>query len=64
MKDWIWNRIHALRNAKVVDFFDYYNLGKFSYDWLTPWKEKYAKDQKNSKRSPLKQTAQRLKRKQ
>ena len=64
MKDWIWNRIHALRSAKIVDFFDYYNLGEFSNDSLTPWKQKYANDQKNSKRSPIKQTAQRLKKKQ
>ena len=64
MKDWIWNRIHALRNAKVLDFFDYYNLGEFSKDGLTPWKQKYAKDQNNSKRIRLKQTAQRLKKKQ
>ena len=64
MKDWIWNRIHALRSAKIVDFFDVYDLGKFENDSLTPWKTKDAKVEKNSKRSPLKQTAQRLKRKQ
>ena len=64
MKDWIWNRIHALRNAKVVDFFDYYNLGEFSNDGLTPWNRKDAKVEKNSKRSPLKQPAHRLKKEQ
>ena len=64
MKDWIWNRIHALRSAKIVDFFDVYDLGKFENDSLTPWSRKDANEEKNSKRSPLKQTAQRLKKKQ
>ena len=64
MKDWIWNRIHALRSTKVLDFFDFYDLGKFENDSLTPWKTKDAKVEKNTERSPLKQTAQRLKKKQ
>ena len=64
MKDWIWNRIHALRNAKVLDFFDFYDLGKFENDSLTPFDWEDAKVEKNSKRSSLKQTAQRLKKKQ
>ena len=64
MKDWIWNRIHALRSAKIVDFLDVYDLGKFENDSLTPWQTKDANEEKNSKRSPLKQTAQRLKKKQ
>ena len=56
MKDWIWNRIHALRSAKVLDFFDFYDLGKFENDSLTPWKTKDAKVEKNSKSSSIKQT--------
>jgi len=64
MKDWIWNRIHALRSAKIVDFLDVYDLSKFENDGLTPWSRKDANEEKNSKRSPLKQTAQRLKKKQ
>ena len=64
MRDWIWNRIHALRSAKILDFFDFYDLGKFENDSLTPFDWNDANVKKNSKRSPLKQTAQRLKKKQ
>ena len=64
MKDWIWNRIHALRSAKVLDFFDFYDLGKFENDSLTPFDWNDAKVEKNTERSPLKQTAQRLKKEQ
>ena len=64
MKDWIWNRIHALRSARILDFFDFYDLGKFENDSLTPFDWSDAKVEKNTERSPLKQTAQRLKRKQ
>ena len=64
MRDWIWNRIHALRNADVIDFSDFYDLGKFDNDSLDIQKEFYANDEKNMESSPLKQTAQRLKKEQ
>ena len=64
MRDWILTRIAALRSAKILDFFDFYDLGKFENDSLTPWSRKDAKVEKNTERSPLKQTAQRLKKKQ
>jgi len=64
MRDWILTRIAALRSAKILDFFDFYDLGKFENDSLTPFEWNDANVKKNSERSPLKQTAQRLKKKQ
>ena len=52
MRDWIWNRIHALRNADVIDFSDFYDLGKFDNDSLDIQKEFYANDEKNMESSP------------
>jgi len=68
MLDWIRDRIEIIRNDKIVDFLDYKSGISYVNDLQVDNEAvkfvNYAKGQKNIDRSPLKQTAQRLKKEQ
>ena len=68
MLEWIRNRIEIIRNDKIVDFLDYKSdisyVNNLQIDKEAVKFVNYAKAQKNIDRSPLKQTAQRLKKEQ
>jgi len=64
MKDWINARLNVLRSEKTLDLYDLLEKKRLQ-DLQEPVNSvNYAKVKKNSKRSPLKQTAQRLKKEQ
>ena len=64
MLDWILNRMRVLRSENVVDLYGVLNVNSLQIDKEAVKFVNYAKAQKNIDRSPLKQTAQRLKKKQ
>ncbi len=64
MLDWILNRMRVLRSENVVDLYGVLNVNSLQIDKNAVKFVNYAKAQKNIDRSPLKQTAQRLKKEQ
>ena len=64
MKDWIEHRLNVLRSEKTLDLYDLLEKKRLQDLQIDSKVVNYAKVEKNSKRSPLKQTAQRLKKKQ
>ena len=64
MLDWILNRMRVLRSENVVDLYGVLNVNNLQIDKNAVKFVNYAKAQKNIDRSPLKQTAQRLKKEQ
>lgn len=64
MLDWILNRMRVLRSENVVDLYGVLDVNSLQIDKEAVKFVNYAKAQKNIDRSPLKQTAQRLKKKQ
>tara|TARA_B100000902_G_scaffold234024_1_gene221885 strand:+ start:99 stop:296 length:198 start_codon:yes stop_codon:yes gene_type:complete len=59
MKDWIEHRMKVLRSEKTLDLYDLLEKKRLQ-DLQEPVKSvNYAKVQKNSNRSPLKQTTSR-----
>ncbi len=64
MLDWILNRMRVLRSENVVDLYGVLNVNNLQIDKEAVKAVNYAKAQKNIDRSPLKQTAQRLKKEQ
>ncbi len=64
MLDWILNRMRVLRSENVVDLYGVLNVNNLQIDKEAVKFVNYAKAQKNIDRSPLKQTAQRLKKEQ
>jgi|TARA_B100001093_G_scaffold375050_1_gene360078 hypothetical protein len=64
MKDWILNRIKILRSENIIDLYGVL-WDRSLQDLQEPSKVvNYANGEKNIERSPLKQTAQRLKKEQ
>ena len=57
-------KLTEMRPDKTLDLYDLLAMKRRREEQLIEKMSKDAKDQKNSKRSPLKQTAQRLKKKQ
>ena len=64
MLDWILNRMRVLRSENVIDLYGVLNVNSLQIDKNAVKFVNYAKAQKNIDRSPLKQTAQRLKKEQ
>ena len=64
MKDWIEHRLNVLRDDKTLDLYDLLEKKRLQSLQDSSKVVNYAKEEKNSKSSPLKQTASRLKKKQ
>ena len=64
MKDWIEHRLNVLRDNKTLDLYDLLEKKRLQGLQKSVKVVNYAKEEKNSKSSPLKQTAQRLKKEQ
>ena len=64
MKDWIEHRLNVLRSDKTLDLYDLLEKKRLQDLQNDSKVVNYAKVEKNSERSPLKQTAQRLKKEQ
>ena len=64
MKDWIEHRMKVLRSEKTLDLYDLLEKKRLQDLQNDSKVVNYAKVEKNSERSPLKQTAQRLKKEQ
>ena len=64
MKDWILNRIKILRSENIIDLYGVLNVNSLQIDKNAVKAVNYANGEKNIERSPLKQTAQRLKKEQ
>ena len=64
MKDWILNRIKILRSENIIDLYGVLNVNSLQIDKNAVKAVNYANGEKNIEHSPLKQTAQRLKKEQ